>query len=213
MIDPKSEKNDQYLKASSEMLDQMGIYQHHDAVAGTAKQAVADDYSLRLSKAISQNNNDLYSDLMDRQVTHLTNGIVTSSTWQMCDRTNATYLDCPVSDYDLQEGSEFFVSVHNPSSLKLNVAQISVPHGNFKVQEYSASDKSYKDAQGVDVMCYRDFNEQGAEMQNCQMFIKSSIEARDINLFKLIVDKSIDSEVPQEALKAGDYIENKDLKL
>jgi hypothetical protein len=63
------------------MLDQLGVYQHHDAVAGTAKQAVADDYALRLSKAISQNNNDLYSDLMDRQVTHLTNGIVTSSTW------------------------------------------------------------------------------------------------------------------------------------
>lgn len=195
------------------MLDQLGVYQHHDAVAGTAKQAVADDYALRLSKAITQNNNDLYSDLMDRQVTHLTNGIVTSTTWQMCDRTNATYLDCPVSEYDLNQGSEFFVSVHNPSSLKLNVAQISVPHGNFIVQEYSESEKNYKDSQGVDVMCYRDYDEQGVEMQNCQMFIKSSIESRDITLFKLTVNKSVSNEVPQESLKAGDFIENKDIKL
>jgi hypothetical protein len=131
----------------------------------------------------------------------------------MCDRTNATYLDCPVSNYDLEEGSEFFVSVHNPSSIKLNVAQISVPHGNFKVQEYSASEKGYKEAQGVDVMCYRDYNAQGAEMQNCQMFIKSSIEPRDIILFKLTVDKSLNNEVPQEALKSGDFVENKNLKL
>jgi hypothetical protein len=38
MLDPKSEeKTEKYLNASSEMLNQMGIYQHHDAVAGTAK--------------------------------------------------------------------------------------------------------------------------------------------------------------------------------
>jgi hypothetical protein len=78
------------------------------------------------------------------------------------------------------------VSVHNPSSLNLNIAQISVPHGNFTVQEFS--DGSYTDVKGVDVMCYKDNNAQGTEMSNCQMFIKSSIEPRGINLFKLTVD-------------------------
>lgn len=136
MIDPKEGNSDKYLNASSEMLNQLGVYQHHDAIAGTAKQAVADDYALRLSKAISQNNDDLYSNLIDRQVTHLTNGKVTSSQWQMCDKTNTTYLDCPVSEYDFVNRTEFFVSVHNPSSLRLSVAKISVPHGNFTVQEF-----------------------------------------------------------------------------
>jgi hypothetical protein len=45
------------------------------------------------------------------------------------------------------------------------------------------------------------------------MFIKTSIEPRDINLFKLIVDETVDSDVPLESLKAGDFIENKNLKL
>ncbi len=38
------------------MLDSMGSYQHHDAITGTAKQAVADDYSLLLSKSMDKSN-------------------------------------------------------------------------------------------------------------------------------------------------------------
>ena len=37
------------------MLDEMGIYQHHDAATGTAKQYVADDYATRLFKAMQKN--------------------------------------------------------------------------------------------------------------------------------------------------------------
>jgi hypothetical protein len=48
------------------MLDQLGVYQHHDAIAGTAKQLVADNYANRLSRAIKQNNDDLYSKLIDK---------------------------------------------------------------------------------------------------------------------------------------------------
>ena len=113
------------------MLDQLGVYQHHDAIAGTAKQAVADDYAKRLSNAIFQNNEDLYSKLIGKQVTHLTDGAVNSLEWQMCDKSNTTWYDCPLTKYDFRNGSEFYVSVHNPSSLNLNIAQISVPHGLF----------------------------------------------------------------------------------
>lgn len=38
------------------MLDWMGVYQHHDAVAGTAKQHVADNYVVHLSKEMAKNN-------------------------------------------------------------------------------------------------------------------------------------------------------------
>ena len=39
------------LDAKYEMLNELGINQHHDAVTGTAKQAVADDYAFRLMNA------------------------------------------------------------------------------------------------------------------------------------------------------------------
>jgi hypothetical protein len=39
----------------SKFLDAMGVYQHHDAVSGTAKQAVANDYSRRLHEIMMEN--------------------------------------------------------------------------------------------------------------------------------------------------------------
>ena len=59
----------------------MGVYQHHDAVSGTAKQLVANDYAKRLSKAITLNNDLLYSDLMNQQVSDLTGGFATTTPW------------------------------------------------------------------------------------------------------------------------------------
>jgi hypothetical protein len=46
------------------MLDIMGVYQHHDAVAGTARQYVADDYTFSLFKAM-QKNNALFTSLVE----------------------------------------------------------------------------------------------------------------------------------------------------
>ena len=55
------------LKAQAEILDAMGIYQHHDAVSGTAKQRVADDYAKRLDDAMKLGK-DAYSKFVGHQV-------------------------------------------------------------------------------------------------------------------------------------------------
>lgn len=45
------------------------------------------------------------------------------------------------------------------------------------------------------------------------MFIKTSIEPRSINLFKLVVNTQANLEAPQEQLKSGDTIENENIIL
>lgn len=39
---------DEVVLRKEQMLDALGIYQHHDAVSGTAKQYVADDYNYKM---------------------------------------------------------------------------------------------------------------------------------------------------------------------
>ena len=48
------------LKAKDEILDTMGVLQHHDAITGTERQRVADDYAGDVVE-IMEKNNKVYS--------------------------------------------------------------------------------------------------------------------------------------------------------
>ena len=89
---------------TSAMLDVLGIVQHHDAITGTAKQAVADDYNLKVYKAITDN------DVVYKKSLGLDN-------WMTCNRTNATYKECPISNFDTSKTT--YVAVHNPSNIPM----------------------------------------------------------------------------------------------
>lgn len=49
------------LSAQYSMLDSMGIYQHHDAVTGTAMTHVAQDYNMRLYNSMKFASNPVYA--------------------------------------------------------------------------------------------------------------------------------------------------------
>lgn len=44
------------IDVKEDMLDWMGVYQHHDAISGTAMQHVANNYVEKLSKVMNSNN-------------------------------------------------------------------------------------------------------------------------------------------------------------
>jgi hypothetical protein len=36
--------------------------------------------------------------------------------YQMCNRVNGTFLDCPIADFDLSSDKDTYIAIHNPSS-------------------------------------------------------------------------------------------------
>ena len=92
------------------MLDSMGSYQHHDAVAGTAQQHVADDYTKMLSKSIDTSN--IQFTKMVGADTERFSGIK-SDKWAMCSTATGTWVDCPIA----ADTAEFVVTSYNPSTV------------------------------------------------------------------------------------------------
>jgi hypothetical protein len=192
------------LASQDNMLDQMGIYQHHDAATGTARQDVANDYNNRLAGAMLQNN-QVYAELMNYRLDK-TGKMSSDSTWKFCETTNSTYLDCPIAGMNLTQGKEIFVNVHNPHVGAVKNAQISVPNGHFKLSILELNlwlDISDK----IDVNCNNDTAYNKSSMVNCHLQFPLD-PSNSQNVFKMVYDTSFDATSPSsEAVVNQDIVE------
>lgn len=132
-VDKQSESD--ILESFWGMMDVMGVLQHHDAVSGTAKEAVANDYDHRLFVAMEKNN-EQYIEMVEDKIKKIGAG-ESKDGWTQCFRTNSTYLDCPVSNYE--SNYTMNVAVHNPSTIDLQEAKLAVPHGHYKVEVFNTT--------------------------------------------------------------------------
>lgn len=104
-------KRDDVVEALNDLNDAISVHQHHDAITGTDRQHVADDYSLRLFKASKAAERQV-SDHLNTKYAPIFGDIQGKSNWQECLVTNGTRaLDCGFFD-NAKELEVFYVSAH-----------------------------------------------------------------------------------------------------
>ncbi|XP_031105302.1 probable alpha-mannosidase At5g13980 isoform X1 [Ipomoea triloba] len=115
------------------LADAMGIAQHHDAVSGTEKQHVANDYAKRLSIGYTEAEDVVASSLACVVEAKLKSGCKNLETkFNQCPLLNISY--CPPTEIDLSIGKELVIVVYNPLGWKrTDVVRIPVTSENVNV--------------------------------------------------------------------------------
>ncbi|XP_057465092.1 probable alpha-mannosidase At5g13980 [Actinidia eriantha] len=117
------------------LADALAITQHHDAVSGTSKQHVADDYAKRLFIGYKEAEEIVADSLACLVESALKSGCRSPVTkFQQCPLLNISY--CPATEIDLSAGKKLAVVVYNSLGWKReDVVRIPVINGNVTVQD------------------------------------------------------------------------------
>ncbi|KAJ8752575.1 hypothetical protein K2173_005464 [Erythroxylum novogranatense] len=117
------------------LADALAIVQHHDAVAGTEKQHVANDYATRLSKGHTEAEKAVGASLSCIVDSSLKTGCINQvNKFQQCPLLNISY--CPASEVHLSNGKSLVVVVYNSLGWKKeDVIRFPVINENVMVKD------------------------------------------------------------------------------
>lgn len=119
------------------LADALAIAQHHDAVSGTSKQHVADDYAKRLAIGYTESEEVVAASLTRLlDSTSKSGGNSSSYTkFEQCTLLNISY--CPPSEIDLSKGKNLVIVVYNPLGWRrTDVVKIPIVDKNVVVRDF-----------------------------------------------------------------------------
>lgn len=161
------------------MMNALGIMQHHDAISGTAKQAVNDRYQKYLSDAVAQNN-QFYAELIGQQAKNA--GLDESLDWSAC---NVSTLDPTACAVGANVGDITMVSAYNPSTVDQTMMRFGVPaEGAYKA--YILNGQQWDLAES-DLMCYTAVKNDAATTwyESCELFVEGDVKAQGTTYVKV----------------------------
>lgn len=140
-----SEKEvEKIIEVKEDMLDWMGVYQHHDAISGTAKQYVAENYVKHLSRAMSANNEMYAWQLMTHMKKDLNISVPLKHTF-FNGIQNDTVEETPMGT-TFKNDTEVLVVVHNPTSAtSKQFVEIQTTYNYYNISVWCSKSKKFYD--------------------------------------------------------------------
>uniref|UniRef100_A0A7S3JCC5 Glycoside hydrolase family 38 central domain-containing protein n=1 Tax=Euplotes harpa TaxID=151035 RepID=A0A7S3JCC5_9SPIT len=157
------------------LFNQMGVLQHHDAVAGTEKQHVAFDYAKTLTEALVDERQQ-FLDSYKRVAKSPLGGLA------LCKAHNSTYADCPTAALDDPAVSEIYLEVVNESNDRDTIAKIPIPHASIALFDDDGSevDADIICARGGDRDCYMYFPVQARLWTRLGYTLRKTVASRAV---------------------------------
>lgn len=90
------ERINEIMDANFQLLDALGISQHHDVITGTEKQYVANDYSYRLQKGVDESKKIYSKEISDILKKKYGFAVKPENILQCSGSQNDTVRDCPI---------------------------------------------------------------------------------------------------------------------
>ena len=168
---------------------ELGVLQHHDAIAGTERQLVTNDYIKSLSDSLSEERHKFlksYKRVSGSQIEDMA----------LCKAHNSTYEDCPTKLLDDPNINDVFIDIINESNQRETVAKIPIPHSNVTLLNYKGREID------SDIIC----SEEDIRDWYIYFPVNISMWARqEFTLHKTIVDRAIKPILNQNKLQIHNY--------
>ena len=119
--------------------------------------------------------------------------LTTNTQWQWCIRENATYLDCPTSEY--ANSTNIMIAAFNPSADPSDYLSLPVQHGFYKVMTYNYASQQFQPAANAAVFSENETLANGYTVNNPWLHIDYAIDGHQLGLVQLIYDPTNNLEV------------------
>ena len=172
------------LLAKQSMLESLSIYQHHDAITGTAKQYVADDYSFRMQRSIDFSSKTYFKELSERLAR--ATGIKAANLSMCVGSNNFTVHQCPIDIKGNNEKLEFIVIAHNQADRVFDrFIKVKLPHKAYRAQVWNKTSLVFTDVV-TDVMEQSHFSLANEKEFEFEMYVPHRMEANEVSFIKVI---------------------------